>query len=377
MSSASDADLLAVELREAARCLAARPLVAAENHPDEFKLIRRHRRPLDQWFTQRLGYRLQVTADTARLFKTAATVRNRPLRTATVQPRPFSISEYLMLALVLAAVVSGPNVISLRDLIGELRGAAAEAGVEITAEPSDRRALVTALRWMIAQGLAAELHERIDEYAHDAQADAVLAIRPDRVALLPLAALARAESAAQLLERSRTGVTRRSAMRARILEEPVVYRNDFEPDEWSELRRRLGEEVGFFDEMFGLHIEARAEGVMAVDPDGDLSDVRFPQTGTIGHAALLLADHLARGSLASENGTSLRRDDVVAVVAAFAAEHRSYWSQSADTPARLADEALGLLADHRLVELDGDDVAVLPAAARYVLDVSHEEASML
>lgn len=372
MSAASDVDLRADELREAARCLAARPLVAAERFPGEFMLIRRHHRQLDQWFTQRFGYRLQVTADTARLFKTTAAVRNRPLRTATVQPRPFSIAECLMLALVSAAVVSGPNVISLRDLIEELRAAAAEAGVALGAEPSDRRALVTALRWMIAHGLAAEMHERIDEYAHDAQADAVLAIRPDRVAMLPLPVLARAESAEQLLARSGAGSSARSWMRARILEEPVVYRSDFDADEWSELRRRLGEEAEFFDEMFGLHIEARAEGVMAVDPDGVLTDVRFPQTGTVGHAALLLADHLARGSEAS-----LRREDVVATVADFAAEHRSYWSQLADNPSRLADEALWLLADHRLVELDGNDVVVLPAAARYVVDVSHAEASML
>lgn len=372
MSATSDVDPLAAELREAARCLAARPLVAAEHLPDEFMLIRRHRRQLDQWFTQRFGYRLQVTADTARLFKTTATVRNRPLWAATAQPRPFSISEYLMLALVLAAVVSGPNVISLRDLIGELRAAAAEAGVEIGVEPSDRRALVTALRWMIAHGLAAELHERIDEYAHDAEADAVLAIRPDRVAMLPLPVLARAQSVEQLLERSKVGISARSWMRARILEEPVVYRSDFDADEWSQLRRRLGEEVDFFDEMFGLHIEARAEGVMAVDPSGELSDVRFPQTGTVGHAALLLADNLAQSGEAS-----LRRDAVDEAVADLAAEHRSYWSQLADSPARLADEALGLLANHRLVELDGDEVVVLPAAARYVLDITHAEASML
>lgn len=371
MSAATGADLLAVELREAARCLAARPLVVAEHFGDEFMLIRRHRQQLDQWFTQRFGYRLQVTADTARLLKTTAIVRNRPLWTATVLPRPFSISEYLMLALVLAAVVSGPNVISLRDLIGELRAAAAEASVEVGAEASDRRAMVTALRWMIAHGLAVELHERIDEYAHDEEADAVLAFRPDRVAMLPLPVLARAESAAQMLERSHAGASARSGIRARILEEPVVYRSDFAADEWSELRRRLGEEVDFFDEMFGLHIEARAEGVMAVDPDGSLSDVRFPQTGTVGHAALLLADHLARG------GGSLHRDDVVAMVADFAVEHRSYWSQKADTPTRLADEALSLLADHRLIELDGDEVVVLPAAARYVLDVTDAEASML
>lgn len=372
MSATSNVDLRAGELREAARCLVAQPLVAAEQHDEEFVLIRRHRQQLDQWFTQRFGYRLQVTADTARLFKTTAIVRNRPLWTATVQPRPFGISEYLMLALVLAAVVSGPNVISLRDLIEEVRGAAAEAGVEVGIEPSDRRALVTALRWMIAHGLATELHERIDEYAHDAEADAVLAIRPDRVAMLPLPVLAQAETAEQLLKRSGASGAARTWMRARVLEEPVVYRSDFDSDEWSELRRRLGEEAAFFDEMFGLHIEARAEGVMAVDAGGELSDVRFPQTGTVGHAALLLADRLAR-----DDEVSLRRDAVVDLVADLATEHRPYWSQLADNPGRLADEALALLADHRLVGLEGEEVAVLPAAARYALDVSHAEASML
>lgn len=372
MSAAIDADLIEAELREAARCLAMQPLVVQEHFEEEFALIRRHRQQLDQWFTQRFGYRLQVTADTARLFKTTAIVRNRPLRTASAQPRPFSSTEYLMLALVLATVVTGPNVISLRYLIGELRGAAAEAGVKIGVEPTDRRALVAALRWMIAHGLATELHERIDEYAHDADADAVLAIRPDRVAMLPLPVLARSETAEQLLERTDARSSARSWMRARLLEEPVVYRGDFDPGEWSELRRRIGEEIAFFDEMFGLHIEARAEGVMAVDPGGELSDVRFPQTGTVGHAALLLSDRLAQRSSAS-----CPRDEVVRVIADLAGEHRSYWSQLADSPDRLAGEALALLADHRLVELDGDDVIVRPAAARYVLDVSHVQVSML
>ncbi|WP_428121672.1 TIGR02678 family protein [Candidatus Poriferisodalis sp.] len=372
MSPSSDADQLAADLREAARCLVVRPLIAAEHSPDEFALIRRHRQQLDQWFTQRFGYRLQVTADTARLSKTTATVRRRPLRTATAQRRPFGISEYLMLALVLAAVVSGPSVISLRDLVQELQGAASEAGVTIGSEPSDRRALVMALRWMIAHGLATELHERIDEYAHDAEADAVLAIRPDRVAMLPQPVLARAQTAEQLFERSDSRNSARAWMRARILEEPVVYRGDFDADEWTELRRRLSEESGFFDEMFGLHIEARAEGVMAVDPVGELTDVRFPLTGTVGHTALLLADRLSQ-----RGDAPVGRDVVVGIVADLAAAHRSCWSQLADSPERLAGEALELLADHRLVDLVGDEVVVLPAAARYVLDVSHEEVSML
>ena len=180
-------------------------------------------------------------ADTARLFKSTVVARRRPLRTATATPRPFSQREYTMLALALAAVAAGPDVISLRDLIEEIRDAAAEAGVALSEERSDRRALVTALRWMIACGAAAEVHDRIDTYASDGTADAVLRVRPDRVAMLALPLLARAETPEQVLDRSdqRLG-SPRAWMRSMLLEEPVVYRGDLDDGEWTELRRRLG-----------------------------------------------------------------------------------------------------------------------------------------
>ena len=70
---------------------------------------------LDRWFTQRLGYRLHVNADTARLFKDGFVPERRSLLTAT--RRPFHPVEYVVLALVLGASVAGPGVISLRDLV--------------------------------------------------------------------------------------------------------------------------------------------------------------------------------------------------------------------------------------------------------------------
>jgi hypothetical protein len=63
---------VAVELRDAARHLLQHPLTCgAEDEADRemFVLIRRHEHELDRWFTQRLGYRLQVGSDTARLYK--------------------------------------------------------------------------------------------------------------------------------------------------------------------------------------------------------------------------------------------------------------------------------------------------------------------
>ena len=372
MSESAVAGRLAADLQDAARCLVMHPLVAGERHPEDFALIRRHHQRLDQWFTQRFGYRLHVTADTARLYKTTVVPRRRPLRTVGTQPRAFTAGEYRALALALAAVVSGPSVISLRDLIRKVQTAAAEAGVEFGTESSDRRALVTALRWMIAHGLATELHEHVDALRDDEGADAVLETRPDRIALLPLPSLSDAETADQLLDRSESRRSLRSWMRAQLLEEPAVYRDDLDDASWSELRRRLGEEADFFDEMFGMRIEARAEGVMVIDPDRQMSDVAFPVTGTVGHAALLLADRLVACSEAR-----VSCDAVTAMVAELAVEHQSYWSQLRENPERLAREALDLLADHRLAEFDGGDVVVLPAAARYAMEVTHQEVSLL
>ena len=357
-----------LDLRAAARHLVTHPLVLAERDPDTFGLIRRHEQTLDRWFTQRFGYRLQVTADTARLFKSTVVARRRPLGTASSQSRPFSVREYTLLSLALAAVAAGPSVISLRDLLGEVRSAATDADVTVTDEPADRRALVTALRWMIRYGVAIEMHDRVERYAADGAADAVLRIRPDRVALLPLPVLARSEAVDQVLDRPDRGLSSRAWMRSFLLEEPVLYRTDLAEDEWAELRRRLGEESAIFEEMFGLNIEARAEGVMAIDPDDRLTDSRFPRSGTVGHAALLLIDRLVEA-----DRSPLSRGEFVDTLAVLAAEHRRYWSKLAEDPDRLADEILELLGDHRLAETDGDVVRLLPAAWRYGVAVEADE----
>ena len=365
----------ALDLRAAARHLIEHPIVAAEQHPEMFRLIRRHESQLGRWFTQRFGYRLQVAADTARLFKSSVVASRRPLRTASASPRPFSQREYTMLGLALAAVAAGPDVISLRDLIQEIRSAAADAAVELSDTPADRRALVTALRWMIGQGAATEMHAGVGSYASDGTADAVLRIRPDRVAMLPLPALARAVAPDQLLDRSHQRQAPRPWMRSALLEDPVVYRSDLTNDEWSELRRRLGEEQAIFDEMFGLRIEARAEGLAAIDPDGGLTDSRFPAGGTVGQAALLLIDQLV-----AADRNPVERSAAVAAITGLAQIHRvqsRHWGLLAEEPERLTDRILELLQDHRLAAVSGEMVELLPAAWRYAVEVRVEQGAML
>ena len=277
-----------IERRVAARHLLMHPLTCDEHDPSAFRLIRRHEAELSRWFTQRLGYRLHLDADTARLFKTGANITRRPLRTGT--GRPLTQLEYTLLALALAANAAGPSVISLRDLVDEIRSAAAEAEIDLAGDATERRALVTALRWMIDHGLADEMHEHIDAYAADDEADAVLRVRPDRIALMLVPATAGSESADELLERAERRSATRQWMRVRLVEDPVLYRGDVTDAEWNELRRRLGEEERQLDEMFGLVLEARAEGVAMIDPTGVLADRRFPATGTLSHAALLLIE---------------------------------------------------------------------------------------
>lgn len=372
----SPAPEVALDLRAAARHLVEHPMVAAERDPEAFRLIRRHKPRLDRWFTQRFGYRLQVSADTARLFKSTVVARRRPLRTATAASRPFSQREYTMLALTLAAMAAGPDVISLRDLIEEIRAAAAEAGVALSEEVSDRRALVTALRWMIGCGVVAEVHDRIDPYASDGTADAVLRVRQDRVAMMALPSLARAETSEQVVNRSDQRLSSpRAWMRSMLLEEPVVYRSDLSDGEWAELRRRQGDEARIFDEMFGMRIEARAEGLAAIDPDGDLTDSRFPAGGTLGQAALLLIDRLV-----AAGRNPLERSEAVSAVAELAEVHRvqsRHWGQIADEPERLTDKILELLQDHRLADVRDEAVELLPAAWRYAVEVRIEQGSLL
>ena len=348
------------ERRECARHLLMNPLTCAEQHPEVFRLIRRHHRDLDQWFTQRLGYRLHLDADTARLFKAGIVPDNRPLRTRT--GRSLHRRELQLLALVLASTAAGPLVVSLRDLIGDIRSAATEAGSLLGTDASERRSLVTVLRWMVDHGLATELHEQVDRYAEDADADAVLRIRPDRIALLPIGALLGESTAAALLERADRRDTFRQWARCHLVEDSVVYRTDLSDSEWAELRRRQVDESRILDEMFGLSLESRAEGIAAIDPGGTLSDVRFPGAGTVGHCALLLIERL-------EESTDI--GDVEGLVGELATEHASRWSKDLTaTPERLARDVVALLASHRLVRVDERLLYVLAAARRFAPTVT-------
>jgi uncharacterized protein (TIGR02678 family) len=278
--------------------------------------------------------------------------------------RPFTAREYVLLALLLAATAAGPDRTSLRDLVLQVRSAAADAGITLDGATSERRALVTALRWLVEHGVVRELDRSVAGYETDAEADALLEVRNDRMALLPAPALVGARSAEELIDRAAGERTGRAALRRQLVEEPVLLADDVAREDWAELRRRFGEEARYCEEMFGLVVEARAEGVAAIDVDGGCTDIPFPAGGTTAHAALLLLDAL---TTRHRDGADAGRLD--AETADLLEHYGRYWRKDV-VPDTLRGEAVDLLAAMGLVAVEPDGrVRPLPVAARFTPDV--------
>ena len=363
------------ERTAAARALLAEPWQAAERDPGLFVLIRRHAEVLDRWFTQRLGYRLIVQADTARLVKAGHLPTDRPLRThpsranssRTHSGRPLVGREYVMLALVLAATASGPDRISLRDLVLQVRSSAADAGIVLQSPDAERRTVATALNWLIGKGVVRELDRTVAGYESDGDADALLEIRNDRLALLPAPALVGAESAEELLDRATGENGGRAAVRRRLVEDPVLYQHDVDPADWAELRRRFGEEAQFLEEMFGFLLEARAEGAAAIDLDSGGSDITFPGQGSSAHAALLLVDVLCAQYRDGAEISDVDRE-IAEMITRYSPKH---WRKGAfEDPLAFRAEVVRLLTAMGLVVVSPSGrVTPQPAAARFLPEV--------
>ena len=274
-----------------------------------------------------------------------------------------------MLALAIAAAAEARPVVSLRDLIAGIHRAGSEVGITVTAEYGDRRAVVTAIQWLIHIGATAQIDKEVDAYAASDDADALLRINHDRLALLPMAALTRSRTTEQLLDRSDSRRNTRTWLRALILEEPVVYRDELTQHEWSELRRRLREDARMLQETFDLDIEARAEGIALIDPDAELTPDRFPVPGRTEHqAALLLLERLVGIK------SPASRDEALGIIGSLAQEHKDRWSQDTQDHDTYLDRVTSVLQRFKLLRTDpAGALHLLPAAHRYTTEVSFQD----
>ena len=143
-----------------------------------------------------------------------------------------------------------------------------------------------------------------------------------------------------------------------------------QPAEW--WRRSRHREADWFRDAFGLELELRAEGAIAVDPDDELSDVTFPGTGSQRHAALLLLEHLVRDAREHER-THVSAQDLDRGLEKVVADHgRGLRKAYADTDVLRAD-VLEVLNQVALLVPDGDGFRLHPAAARYAPQTTYAE----
>jgi uncharacterized protein (TIGR02678 family) len=286
----------AAERVEAARALLLHPLISADGqHAAALRLVRRHQGELTRVFSDGAGYRLQVDPSGARLFKTGlGRDATRPLRRRSGSP--FTPRAYALLCLTVAALTRCRAQLLIDELVQQVRSAAVDAGIDVDLDASaDRRALHAALLALVNLGVLRERDGDLEHWA-DQRTQSLLDVRRDLLSLLVAAPLGSAESADELLRQaslpSAVGGAR-MAVRRRLLESPVLTVADLTEEQAEWWRRNRNRETEWFRDRFGLEVELRAEGALAIDPSDELTDEQFPGRGGTRHLALLALEALA------------------------------------------------------------------------------------
>ena len=367
------------ERRVAARHLLISPILTAARQPAELDLVRRHSAALKSMFASQLGYALIVESTFARLVKAPlpAIAPVRPARRAT-DDSPFTAATYVHLALACAALLA-PGVgeqILISALVDQIRADAAEQSIMITDGISDRRQLVTALRLLAAWGVINETDGSLTAWGERPEDEALLSInRPLLIHLLP-SPLYQYRTAEDTWAYRQPEQPRRR-LRQRLVESPAVFRAELPDDELDVLSRERNELARHLDENFGLVLEVRAEGVLAYDPSGALTDLDFPGSGSAKQAALLLLDELATAIQPSGEST-LEVDGVLlpgafapwpqvdTVLTGLATRYRAAWKNAySESLGTLRADVIGLLTALSLGRALNDGLVIHPFAARY------------
>jgi uncharacterized protein (TIGR02678 family) len=377
------------EFRRAGRALLRRPIVrAAGQESDDFTLVRRHASELRTWFDRNTGWRLLVDSEVARLVKTVATTADHTHPARDVRSKqPFGRRRYVLLCLALATLERADAQITLGRLAEQVvMGAAdpelATAGVTFALQGREERGdLVAVVRLLLDLGVLSRVAGDEDAFVKDT-GDVLYDV--ERRVLAALLATPRGPSTIDA-EGTEGFKARLDALTAelppttddlrnqrvrqhltrRLLDEPVLYYDELTEAELTYLTGQRAAITARITELTGLKAEVRAEGIAMVDPADDLTDVRMPESGTEGHATLLLAEYLA-----GTGGQAVPLAELHGKVRGFAAENRTYWRRNATEPgaeAELTALALSRLEALHLIEVAGATVSARPALSRYGL----------
>jgi uncharacterized protein (TIGR02678 family) len=363
--------------RPAIRSLLASPLIGPES-PEALAEVRRHRQDIEHFFGDELGYRLDASRPgLARLAKVPGP-GHEPRGLRTRGGRRFDARRYALVCLVLAATEAAGERATAAQLFREVaaRAATLDGFAFSTDVGADRRAFVQAVQAVEGLGVLELAEGEEERFARGEEgADALYRIDRERLALLPTTSAPPSLFASpdQLptdaypdTEEGRVRRRRHRVMRA-LVEQPVVYVDDLADEERDYLSSQRARIERVLREQVGLTLEVRAEGWVAVDEDGDLTDVAWPDFATPQVAALRICDELRSRRLAGAPAV-WPDEEVAGFVAGLASEYAGYWRQGCDTPggaAELADEALAILESLRLVRRQPDGIACRSAAGRF------------
>lgn len=343
------------------RTLAVRPWLVPERDAEAMAAVRRNLSAVRDALS-RLGWVLVVERDLIRLRKSPPTRRDAWIVDG---PTPQQASWFLLLTA--GAETVAPHV-SLSHLVMAARAAAAEAGLPVANDITERRAIVRALRMLHDRGVIIQVDGDLDGFVQDEEAPVLMAVHHSRLAHVianfgPGDPVNDPEGWLEGVEHEPDAARR---MRRRLVDDAIVYSADLDVAEADWLSRRVRGDDGVpLAAAFGLHLERRSEGAAFVLSEDafrhphELGPTPFPAPGTIPHAALLLCDHAAKvGSLLAEGGPgpgwrALDEEDVLEHLAQLAGNPASgSWGWRRDLveePRQLGHQIRALLSSLDLV----------------------------
>jgi len=342
-----------------ARVLLRRPLLRTGGpESDLLPLIYRHRATLAELFAGVLGYRLVVERRFARLYKSGP--GNDPTRgEPSLTPR-----GYAYLALCLASLTGIGQQTLLSRLVTDIRSAANQAGIEVSDDLGELRAIASALRHLVSLGVLSETEGTVtgDE-------EALLTIDTTLLGQLVAGPLGVATTLSELVTLAARPGPRgvEHALRRRLVENPLTHYADLPDEEAAWLRRRARQESRLIERCFGLVTEVRLEGIAVTDPEDYLTDVPFPGQSTVARVALLALPELLRAGEARDGWVAVTVDAVTAVCDELVDAYPAAWSKLmvASLP-KLTDDVLRLLLSLGLARPADGGWLLSPAAHRWL-----------
>jgi len=390
--------LVVAEIRTAIRALLRRPLLLPDGRDEEaFRLVRRHQEWITTWFAHHADWSLVVTAEVARLRKLPAWPGDASR--GAVEPRneePFTRRRYVLLCLALATLERSDRQVTLGRLAEGIGGALAadavfaESGVGWSLDTAaERRDFVQVVRLLLELGVLRRVQGDEERFIGDRQSDVLYGVvRPVLAVLLASrrspSLIMESEPDARLRELvADTSVPdtpegRNRALRTwvvrRLLDDPVVYHADLDPEARAYLDRQRTFILRELADATGLETEVRVEGMALVDLEGDCTDLGLPEEGTEGHLTILLAGWLA-DTLRGRADRGVTVEAARLQTAKLIKKHRHHWRKEVSEKGAevwLTELVLGNLSGLGLIERRGGEVLPRPALGRFALRVTPE-----